>query len=88
MIDFFKYNSAGNDFIIVDNRKKVFSLFSDYIKKLCDRKFGIGADGFISLESHDTANYFMNYFNSDGVKSSFCGKCLEPRWGCTGSLRG
>ena len=73
MITFFKYNSCGNDFIIIDNRDKVFSISKNYIRKLCDRKFGIGADGLILLEKNESANYFMNYFNSDGVMSSFCG---------------
>jgi len=73
MINFFKYNSSGNDFIIIDNRDKIFSINSHYIKKLCDRNFGIGADGLILLEKSSEANYFMNYFNSDGFISSFCG---------------
>lgn len=73
MITFFKYNSCGNDFIIIDNRDKVFSINNNYIKKLCDRNFGIGADGLILLEGSSEANYFMNYFNSDGFIASFCG---------------
>ena len=73
MIKFFKYNSCGNDFIIIDNRDKSFLINSTNIKKLCDRKFGVGADGLILLEKSSDANYFMNYFNSDGFMSSFCG---------------
>ena len=73
MATFFKYNSCGNDFIIMDNRDETFSISTNYIKKLCDRKFGIGADGFILLEKDESADYFMNYFNSDGLMSSFCG---------------
>jgi len=73
MITFFKYNSCGNDFIIIDNRDKVFSINNNYIKKLCDRHLGIGADGLILLEDSSEANYFMNYFNSDGFIASFCG---------------
>ena len=73
METFFKYNSCGNDFIIMDNRDKTFSISTNYIRKLCDRKFGVGADGFILLEKDESADYFMNYFNSDGLMSSFCG---------------
>ena len=61
MITFFKYNSAGNDFIVVDNRLELFPKNTNYIKKLCDRNFGIGADGLILLELDNDANYFMNY---------------------------
>ena len=74
MIYFFnKYNSTGNDFIIVDNRERSFKFNHSYIKKICDRKFGIGADGFILLENSLVADYFVNYYNSDGFPSSFCG---------------
>ena len=73
MINFFKYNSAGNDFIIIDNRLEEFSIDTKLIQKLCNRNFGIGADGLILLESHNQSNYFMNYFNSDGLPASLCG---------------
>ena len=73
MINFFKYNSAGNDFIIIDNRLEEFSVDTKLIRKLCNRNFGIGADGLILLESHNQSNYFMNYFNSDGLPASLCG---------------
>ena len=73
MINFFKYNSCGNDFIIIDNRIKNLQLHTNQIKKMCDRNFGVGADGLILLESHIKADYFMNYFNSDGLPSTLCG---------------
>tara|TARA_B100000700_G_C14894954_1_gene784549 strand:- start:341 stop:1144 length:804 start_codon:yes stop_codon:yes gene_type:complete len=73
MINFWKYNSAGNDFILVDNRLEVFPKKTDFIQKLCDRNFGVGADGLILLELDDDTNYFMHYFNADGLLSSFCG---------------
>tara|TARA_S200000501_G_scaffold320379_1_gene315208 strand:+ start:677 stop:1504 length:828 start_codon:yes stop_codon:yes gene_type:complete len=85
MIKFSKYNSCGNDFIIIDNRLKQFSNTlrissvimnnQSYIKSLCDRKTGIGADGLIliDLPTSPKSLYFMTYYNSDGLVSSFCG---------------
>ncbi len=73
MINFYKYNSAGNDFIIIDNRLEDFYVNAEWIRKLCDRNFGIGADGLVLLESNNNSDYFMNYFNSDGLPSSLCG---------------
>tara|TARA_B100001250_G_C19645964_1_gene720371 strand:- start:187 stop:981 length:795 start_codon:yes stop_codon:yes gene_type:complete len=72
-MQFFKYNSCGNNFIIIDDRENTFSIKKQYIKRLCDRNFGVGADGLILLQSDKDVNYFMNYFNSDGAPASFCG---------------
>ena len=49
MIKYSKYSSCGNDFIIIDNRNKLFKINHQYINKLCDRKNGFGADGLILL---------------------------------------
>ena len=73
MIKYSKYSSCGNDFIIIDNRNKLFKINHQYINKLCDRKNGIGADGLILLCLDDVYSYHMKYFNSDGYQSSFCG---------------
>jgi len=73
MIQYSKYSSCGNDFIVIDNRKNVFCINNVYIQELCNRKTGIGSDGLILLSSDSMYSYFMSYFNSDGYESSFCG---------------
>ena len=74
-LPFIKYQGAGNDFIIVDQFDERWLDRGDeeIIKSLCDRRFGIGADGFIILEPHDTADFAMVYFNADGKVGSLCG---------------
>ena len=73
-IHFYKYQGAGNDFILVDNRNRFFPK-SDIglIHKLCDRRFGIGADGLILLESSEKYDFSMIYYNADGKEGSMCG---------------
>lgn len=71
MREFYKYHGAGNDFIIVDNRDKEFDVKK--VKSLCDRHFGVGADGLILVESSDKADCFMNYYNADGTVAEMCG---------------
>ena len=73
-LTFNKYQGAGNDFIIIDNRSSIFNPSdSKLINRLCDRRFGIGADGLILISAHPDADYEMKYFNSDGKIGSMCG---------------
>ena len=72
-LHFYKYEGCGNDFVLFDNRKKDINLNTAQIKQICERHFGIGADGLMLLENIEGYDFKMVYFNSDGNQSSMCG---------------
>ncbi len=72
-VPFYKYHGAGNDFVIIDRSEVPFELSANQIKQICERRYGIGADGLMFYDSHNQLDFKMTYFNSDGSESSFCG---------------
>jgi diaminopimelate epimerase len=73
-IHFYKYQGAGNDFILVDNRENTIDHHNvKLIAHLCDRRFGIGGDGIMFLQNKAGYDFEMVYYNSDGQPSSMCG---------------
>jgi diaminopimelate epimerase len=76
-MEFGKIVGSGNDFIIIDNRENIIKKRNYIAKKLCDRKFGIGADGLLLLEKSQKADFKMRIFNPDGSEAEMCGNGLR-----------
>lgn len=73
LCSFYKYQGAGNDFLIADNRDGSICLSAEQIAFLCDRRYGIGADGLMLLEDSEDCSFRMVYYNSDGSGGMMCG---------------
>ena len=69
---FRKYQATGNDFVIVDNRDGKYSFTTEQIQNVCDRRFGVGADGIMLIEKHPSLDFNLIYYNADG-SASLCG---------------
>jgi len=73
-LEFVKYQGTGNDFILLDNRDSQYNgLTTEQIAALCHRRFGIGADGLMLLNTHSDFDFEMKYYNADGREGSMCG---------------
>jgi diaminopimelate epimerase len=79
-INFHKYQGTGNDFVILDNRNGEYrEITTNQIRSICDRRFGVGADGLMMLNEREGYDFEMKYYNADGKEGSMCGnggRCL------------
>lgn len=71
-LHFVKYQATGNDFVILDNRQLLIKFSAEQIQRICDRRFGVGADGLMLIEPDPKLDFKLQYYNSDGSQS-LCG---------------
>jgi diaminopimelate epimerase len=90
LVTFYKYQGTRNDFILIDDRMATFPKNDTrMVSRMCDRRFGIGADGLILLENDKSAAFGMTYYNSDGKPGSMCGnggRCIVSFAGFLGII--
>jgi len=72
-INFTKMVASGNDFVVIDNRDGMIDVTPGLVRRICQRKLGIGADGVLILELSKIANFKMRIINSDGTEAEMCG---------------
>ncbi|RKD34354.1 diaminopimelate epimerase [Thermohalobacter berrensis] len=77
MLEFAKLHGLGNDFIVFDGIKQKLPSYNELAKKVCDRHFGIGADGMIIVEESKKADIKMVFFNADGTEAPMCGNGIR-----------
>jgi diaminopimelate epimerase len=75
MIDFFKMSGSGNDFIVIDNRDGSLPVGDcvAFVRKVCERKVSVGADGLFFIEKSDKVDFKWRFFNADGSEAEMCG---------------
>ena len=90
MLTFSKYQGLGNDFILMEGRSgqlsaEIHSPDPSWVQRLCDRRFGIGADGLIlALPPEGDAELRMRIFNADGSEAEMCGNGIRCLWTASG----
>ncbi|MFZ4620114.1 MAG: diaminopimelate epimerase [Bacteroidota bacterium] len=72
-IPFTKMSGAGNDFVVVDNRSGIINDAANFAVTVCNRRLGIGADGLLLVENHESSAFAMKYYNADGSNAGMCG---------------
>ena len=75
LIRFYKMSGSGNDFIIIDNRDLSFQIVDlpAFVRRVCQRKVSVGADGLFLIEPSTVADFKWQFFNSDGSVAEMCG---------------
>lgn len=76
---FAKYHGIGNDFVLIADPQDELKLSPEFVRRVCDRRFGVGGDGVIRVAPSEDADFFMDYVNSDGSIGEMCGngiRCL------------
>ena len=76
-INFSKLVGSGNDFVVIDNRNSIIKRRKNFAIRVCDRKFGVGADGLLLVENSSCADFKMRIFNPDGSEPEMCGNGLR-----------
>ena len=76
-VEFIKMHGQGNDFVMIDAFTRQISFSPDEIALICDRHFGVGADGLIMVKKSQSADFFMDYYNSDGTTAEMCGNGIR-----------